>query len=248
VLVFGLNATLFVLLGLQFEGVYEGLRATGDTGPLLAGIALVGLTVIVVRLAWQAVPLLLGAYLPEVVMGELPAQTTTRVGGTGTVSHAGDSTNGGHMTTTQEPDPFGSAPAAATGPTGPRAGFGARFGAAFIDGLILAVPYLIIAFAINPLLGYAVYLLGGIAYFTYFEGGPTGQTIGKKALGIRVIDFNTGGPIGNGRAFIRYIGRIVSGIPIYLGYFWMLWDQEKQTWHDKMATTVVVPVDNYPVT
>jgi uncharacterized RDD family membrane protein YckC len=152
------------------------------------------------------------------------------------------------MTTTQEPDPFGTAPAATSGPSGPRAGFWTRFGASFIDGLILVVPYLIIVFAINPIVGYAVYILGGIAYFTYYEGGPTGQTIGKKALGIRVIDFNTGGPIGNGRAFIRYLGRIVSGIPIYLGYFWMLWDKEKQTWHDKMATAVVVPVDNYPVT
>ena len=33
----------------------------------------------------------------------------------------------------------------------------------------------------------------------------------------------------------------------YLGYFWMLWDGEKQTWHDKLATTVVVPVAYYPV-
>jgi uncharacterized RDD family membrane protein YckC len=149
------------------------------------------------------------------------------------------------MSTTQ--DPFGTAPPTYGGPSGPRAGFWTRFGASFIDGLILAVPYLIIALAISPILGYAVYLLGGIAYFTYFEGGPTGQTFGKQALGIRVIDLATGGPIGNSRAFIRYIGRIVSAIVIYLGYLWMLWDPEKQTWHDKMAGSVVVPVANYPV-
>lgn len=144
-------------------------------------------------------------------------------------------------------DPFGGAPAATGGASGPRAGFWTRFGAAFIDGLVIGVPYIIIALAISPVAGYAVYLLGGIAYFTYFEGGPTGQTVGKKALGIRVIDFATGGPIGNGRAFIRYIGRIVSGLVIYLGYLWMLWDPEKQTWHDKMAGSVVVPVDAYPI-
>jgi uncharacterized RDD family membrane protein YckC len=149
------------------------------------------------------------------------------------------------MSTTQ--DPFGTAPPTTGGPSGPRAGFWTRFGASFIDGLILVVPYLIIAFAINPILGYAVYLLAGIAYFTYFEGGPTGQTFGKQALGIRVIDLATGGPIDYGRAFIRYIGRIVSAIVIYLGYLWMLWDPEKQTWHDKMAGSVVVPVANYPV-
>jgi hypothetical protein len=27
----------------------------------------------------------------------------------------------------------------------------------------------------------------------------------------------------------------------------MLWDKEKQTWHDKLATTVVVPESAYPV-
>ena len=45
---------------------------------------------------------------------------------------------------------------------------------------------------------------------------------------------------------IRYIGRIVSGIVIFLGYLWMIWDGEKQTWHDKMAGSVVVPTDSYP--
>jgi uncharacterized RDD family membrane protein YckC len=61
------------------------------------------------------------------------------------------------------------------------------------------------------------------------------------------VDFDTGGPIGYGRAFIRYIGRLVSAIVIYLGYFWMLWDSEKQTWHDKFASDVVVPALVYPV-
>jgi monovalent cation/hydrogen antiporter len=59
-LVFGLNVTLFVLLGLQFEGVYETLRAQGDAAALIADVAVVSLVVIAVRLAWQAVPPLLG--------------------------------------------------------------------------------------------------------------------------------------------------------------------------------------------
>ena len=86
----------------------------------------------------------------------------------------------------------------------------------------------------------------GLAYYTYFEGS-SGQTPGKKALGIRVIDFSGGGPIGYGRALIRYLGRIVSAIVLLLGYFWMIWDKEKQTWHDKFANSVVVPEAAYPV-
>ncbi len=137
------------------------------------------------------------------------------------------------------------------GPSGPRAGFRARLGAAILDGLIIGIPGAIvigIAGAISDallILAYLVYIVVGIGYYIYFEGGPTGQTIGKKVLNIRVMDINQGGPIGYGRAAIRYVVRIVSAIPIYLGYLWMLWDSEKQTWHDKAASCVVVPADAY---
>ncbi|MDQ1375597.1 MAG: hypothetical protein QOJ09_2935, partial [Actinomycetota bacterium] len=89
--------------------------------------------------------------------------------------------------------------------------------------------------------------LVGLAYSTYFHGSPSGQTVGKKVMNIRVIDFNTGGPLGYGKAFIRWLCTILSAIVCLLGYFWMLWDPEKQTWHDKLAGTVVVPTSAYPV-
>ncbi len=132
-------------------------------------------------------------------------------------------------------------------PRGPRAGFWIRFGAAILDGLILWVPYLIIATVIDPVVGYLVYLVGSIAYFTILEGGETGQTLGKKVCGIRVVDHHAGGPIGNGRAFVRWISRILSSIPLALGYLWMLWDGEKQTWHDKLSSSIVVPEQQYPI-
>jgi uncharacterized RDD family membrane protein YckC len=84
-------------------------------------------------------------------------------------------------------------------------------------------------------------------YFTYFEGGPRGAGFGKRALGIRVIDAQTGSPIGYPRAFVRWISQIVSAVFIFLGYLWMLWDSEKQCWHDKFAGDVVVPAADYPV-
>ncbi|MEA2194277.1 MAG: hypothetical protein QOG42_711 [Solirubrobacteraceae bacterium] len=151
------------------------------------------------------------------------------------------------MAATQQSDPFGASPEPGKGPSGPRAGFWTRFAASFLDGIIVSIPYFIVGAATSPALAYVVYLLVGIAYFTYFEGGPTGQTLGKKALNIRVIDLAAGGPIGPTRAFIRYIGRFVSSLVFLLGYLWMLWDREKQTWHDKMAGAVVVPTSSYPV-
>jgi uncharacterized RDD family membrane protein YckC len=133
----------------------------------------------------------------------------------------------------------------ASSPSGPRASFWQRLGAILIDGVMLGVIDYVLK-AISPSLGYFGILVG-LAYFAYFEGGPAGQTIGKRILGIRVYDFTQGGPIGYGRGVLRYLGRIVSTIPCLLGYFWMLWDKEKQTWHDKIATTVVVPVSSYPI-
>ena len=138
-------------------------------------------------------------------------------------------------------------PAPSGGPSGPRAGFWRRFAALFIDGLILAIPNTALILLLDDQLAQFLTLIIDIAYFAYLEGGATGQTLGKRALGIRVIDLRAGGPIGYGRGVIRYLGRIISTIPIFLGYFWMLWDRESQCWHDKMATSVVVPVDAYPV-
>jgi uncharacterized RDD family membrane protein YckC len=132
-------------------------------------------------------------------------------------------------------------------PSGPRAGFWRRFAAALIDGVLLGVVNAILRGVIGMGGGTGLGTLITLAYFTYFEGGPTGQTLGKRAMGIRVIDFGGGGSIGYGRAFIRWIGRFVSAIVIFLGYLWMLWDDERQTWHDKFANSVVVPVADYPV-
>ena len=131
--------------------------------------------------------------------------------------------------------------------SGPRASFWLRLAAALIDGVLLGVVGTIIRVILGDVLGSAVNLLLGLAYYTYLEGSPSGQTVGKRAMSIRVIDFAGGGPIGPGRALIRYIGRLISAIPCGLGYWWMLWDAEKQTWHDKIATTVVVPTSAYPV-
>jgi uncharacterized RDD family membrane protein YckC len=133
------------------------------------------------------------------------------------------------------------------GQSGPRASFGRRFVAALIDGILLGILYAVFLAIFDQTAAYGLYLVAGIVYYALLEGGATGQTLGKKALGIRVVDYNGGGSIGYGRGVVRYIGRILSSIPCLLGYLWMLWDKEKQTWHDKLSTSVVVPESYYPV-
>jgi uncharacterized RDD family membrane protein YckC len=136
----------------------------------------------------------------------------------------------------------------ASGPSGPRAGFGIRLGAFLLDGLIVGIPlnlvlFFIDVFAIRQSLSFVV----GIAYSVYFIGSPSGQTVAMKLCNIRAIDAQTAGQIEYGTALVRHLVSFVSGLACLVGYLWMLWDPEKQTWHDKVANTFVVPTSDYPV-
>jgi uncharacterized RDD family membrane protein YckC len=123
------------------------------------------------------------------------------------------------------------------------AGFWIRFLAAFVDGILIGIAVSIVG-GIVGVDGNGVNLLNilaGVAYYGTLEGGDTGQTLGKKICGIRVVDATSGQPgIGVGRGIGRYFARWLSAIPLLLGYFWMLWDARNQCWHDKLASTVVV--------
>lgn len=129
---------------------------------------------------------------------------------------------------------------------GPRAGFGERLVAALIDVVIINVVGWVLLAVLGGL-GYALSLVLGFAYYGFFEGGPAGQTPGKRVMSIRVLRADGSGvELGWATAIVRYLCRIVSAIPCFLGYFWMLWDKDKMTWHDKLSQTVVVPASAYP--
>jgi len=69
-LVFGLETTLFMLLGLQLEAVFEQLRGSQGIGTLLAYVAVVSATVIGVRLLWVALPPLVGRLVPAAMKAD----------------------------------------------------------------------------------------------------------------------------------------------------------------------------------
>jgi len=85
----------------------------------------------------------------------------------------------------------------------------------------------------------ALLLFIGFFYFGHLEG-RRGGTPGKRIAKLKVVDATTGAPIGMGRAIGRWIMRFASAIPLWLGYFWMLWDDDSQTWHDKVVRSRVV--------
>jgi uncharacterized RDD family membrane protein YckC len=69
----------------------------------------------------------------------------------------------------------------------------------------------------------------------------SGQTIGRRVMGIKVVDMRTGSTLSTGRALGRFaFAQIVSGF-FYVGYLWMLWDDNSQTLHDKVTDAVVIP-------
>jgi uncharacterized RDD family membrane protein YckC len=65
-------------------------------------------------------------------------------------------------------------------------------------------------------------------------------TPGKMLMGLRIVDASSGGPVPLGRYVVRYLGYILSGLILMLGYLWIIWDPKRQGWHDKLAGTVVV--------
>jgi uncharacterized RDD family membrane protein YckC len=130
---------------------------------------------------------------------------------------------------------------AQSGLEGPPAGFWRRFAATFIDGIVLGIVDTILRLVLGNATGELVGIVTGFGYFTYFHG-RTGQTPGDAALSIRVVDVrdNPGQPIGYPRAFGRAVVAILSALVFFIGYLWMLWDANKQTWHDKAVGSVPV--------
>ncbi|MEW1659494.1 RDD family protein [Streptomyces sp. NPDC093707] len=82
-------------------------------------------------------------------------------------------------------------------------------------------------------------ILGGW-FFLVAKEGATGQTPGKKMLGIRVVKETTGQPMGFGMTFVRYLCRYLNSLLCWLGWLWPLWDDKSQTFADKIVGTVVV--------
>ncbi|HLL60374.1 MAG TPA: RDD family protein [Candidatus Nitrosocosmicus sp.] len=83
-------------------------------------------------------------------------------------------------------------------------------------------------------------------YFAYFWVNHDGQTPGKSLLAIQILKKDKA-KITYLTALLRYIGSLISAVIFWLGYLWMLWDKDNQTWHDKIANTVIVKTDKKPM-
>lgn len=130
------------------------------------------------------------------------------------------------------------------------ASIGFRFGALVIDGVVLFFMSMLAFIAIYfwlTLLGLnsdtdaidnLVSLALTLAYFGFQEGN-NGTTIGKRAVGIKVVQEN-GEPMSLSKGFLRAFGRFLSGLILLIGYFLAFFNKENKTLHDMIASTLVV--------
>ncbi|MEU8224556.1 RDD family protein [Kribbella sp. NPDC048915] len=148
------------------------------------------------------------------------------------------------------------------GQLAPLASWGARVGASLVDALVSGIPAMIgyAVFIANALsrsgntypddepepwailafvLGFLITLALGL-WNRVFRQGRTGQSVGKSVLKIRLVDMQTAQPIGAGRAFLRDFVAGVFNNACFLNVLWPLWDEQHQTWHDKVINTYVV--------
>jgi uncharacterized RDD family membrane protein YckC len=111
----------------------------------------------------------------------------------------------------------------------------------YVVGLILTGILGAIADALGILMGLITYL-SALAFGIYnmYLNGATGQGVDKRLTGLKVVGEATGQPIGGGMGIARGFLHILDAIPCYIGFLWPLWDEKKQTFADKVVSTVVL--------
>jgi uncharacterized RDD family membrane protein YckC len=80
-----------------------------------------------------------------------------------------------------------------------------------------------------------------VFYYVYLHG-TYGQTFGKMALKIRVVNEDLS-PLDHRKAFLRWLGYFLCDLTFYIGYVWAAFDHRKQGLHDKVCKTLVIRVD-----
>ena len=131
------------------------------------------------------------------------------------------------------------------------AGFWVRFLAFVLDVIVIGL----ITTALTPFFGSQLTVTGssytfnatanalrtliGLLYFIGFWAWR-GQTVGMMPFNMQVVGLADGKKIDVVRGLLRYVGYIVSAIPLLLGFFWVAFDPRKQGWHDKIASTLVI--------
>ena len=85
------------------------------------------------------------------------------------------------------------------------------------------------------IINYVFPTIAVILLWRYYQATP-----GKMIFNATIVDAKTGGKPSLRQLIIRYLGYIISTTPLCLGFFWIAFDKKKQSFHDKLANTVVI--------
>jgi uncharacterized RDD family membrane protein YckC len=130
-------------------------------------------------------------------------------------------------------------------------GFWKRTVAVLIDTfliILVTLPILIWVYGIEYLnnehmekgsfdfiINYVFPTIAVILLWKYYQATP-----GKMIFKATIVDAKTGSKPTLKQWIIRYLGYFVSLLPFGLGYFWVAFDKKKQSFHDKLAKTLVI--------
>jgi uncharacterized RDD family membrane protein YckC len=130
------------------------------------------------------------------------------------------------------------------------AGFGARAGAFLLDVLLItvwALPFRSLYRDVlpDPAVWGGIRASGVVVLVTawmYFVISTAlfGGTLGKFAVGLRVVGTDLARPDWLTVLFREVVGRIIVTASLGIGYMWAAFDPRKQGWHDRIADTVVL--------
>jgi uncharacterized RDD family membrane protein YckC len=127
--------------------------------------------------------------------------------------------------------------------TFPYAGFGIRLGAFLLDILLVAITARMLGLGDRG--GSTVLILLLVYHVALWSWKRT--TVGGIICGLRIVRVD-GQPLAFGDCLVRGLASIFSLMVAGLGAFWIIWDSERQSWHDKIAGTYVVRVPrNHPL-
>jgi uncharacterized RDD family membrane protein YckC len=145
-----------------------------------------------------------------------------------------------------QPAAYGAPTPGWSGP--PLAEWPKRAGAFVIDqiGPFIAVAIVSTIFgAISDVLGALISILGYLAALAWalynaYLAGQTGQSYGMTQFKLRLLREADGQPIGGGMGIARVFIHFLDSLACYVGWLWPLWDPKKQTFTDKITSTVVI--------
>jgi uncharacterized RDD family membrane protein YckC len=126
-----------------------------------------------------------------------------------------------------------------------KAGFWLRFVANICDGIMVSlfsIPFAVISASTTgnaAALSQAAQFIFTFFLLAYWIGSAGGSPLRRK-MGVFILDEVDGSFIGMRRACLRIMMSWVSGLVFLYGYWSMVWNPQKQTWHDRVANTVVV--------